>query len=147
DVTGSMSTVPRVIQENLPKLMGLLLRKGYLDHPHILVGAIGDVPNPDRAPLQVGQFEAGIEIENDLTNLYLEGGGGGGMSESYELGMYFIARHTKIDCFDKRGEKGYLFLIGDEMPYKKVKKSEVEKIIGDKLQADISVEELVQELE
>jgi (2Fe-2S) ferredoxin len=147
DVTGSMSVVPKIVQENLPKLMGLLLRKGYLDHPHILIGAVGDAANPDKVPLQVGQFEAGIEIENDLTNLYLEGGGGGGSSESYELGMYFIARHTKMDCFDKRGEKGYLFIIGDEMPYKKVKRAEVERIIGDKLQADIPVEELVQELE
>src|SRR5688572_4065958 len=29
DVTGSMNSVPRILQENLPKLMGLLLRKGY----------------------------------------------------------------------------------------------------------------------
>src|SRR5687767_5985710 len=37
DVTGSMRQVPRVLQAHLPKLMGLLIRKGYLDHPHILV--------------------------------------------------------------------------------------------------------------
>src|SRR5262245_1884995 len=55
DVTGSMQTVPRVLQENLPRLMGLLIRKGYLEHPHILVGAIGDAVS-DIAPLQVGQF-------------------------------------------------------------------------------------------
>src|SRR6266568_7167485 len=29
DVTGSMQDVPRVLQANLPKLMGLLIRKGY----------------------------------------------------------------------------------------------------------------------
>src|SRR5450759_243376 len=29
DVTGSMRQVPRIIQENLPKLMGLLIRRGY----------------------------------------------------------------------------------------------------------------------
>src|SRR5579884_1752900 len=32
DVTGSMRSVPRVLQENLPKLMDLLIRKGYLEH-------------------------------------------------------------------------------------------------------------------
>ncbi len=145
DVTGSMARVPHIMQEKLPQLMGLLLRKGYLDHPHVLIGAIGDA-TCDRAPLQIGQFEAGIEIENDLTNLYLEGGGGGQVTESYELGMYFMSRHTKLDCFDKRGEKGYLFIVGDEMSYKMVKKSEVSEIIGDSLQADIAVEDMMVEL-
>src|SRR5688572_15597103 len=42
DVTGSMQEVPKVLQAKLPKLMGLLLRKGYLAHPHIMVGGIGD---------------------------------------------------------------------------------------------------------
>src|SRR5208337_1837700 len=39
DVTGSMQKVPRILQENLPKLMSLLIRKGYLEHPQILIGA------------------------------------------------------------------------------------------------------------
>ena len=116
DVTGSMKGVPRVLQAHLPKLMGLLIRKGYLDHPQILIGAIGDA-TCDAAPLQVGQFESGIEIEEDLGKLYLEGGGGGHITESYELAMYFMARHTAIDCFEKRGRRGYLFIVGDEAPY------------------------------
>src|SRR5260370_14892084 len=33
DVTGSMQGVPRILQANLPKLMGLLIRDGYLNHP------------------------------------------------------------------------------------------------------------------
>lgn len=146
DVTGSMKEVPKVLQANLPKLMGLLLRKGYLEHPHILVGGIGDA-TWDRVPLQVGQFEAGIEIESDLTNLFLEGGGGGHLTESYELAMYFMARHTAMDCFEKRNQRGYLFIIGDEMPYPAVDPSEVAARIGDKLQAPIPTEELVRELE
>ncbi len=112
DVTGSMQTVPRILQANLPKLMGLLIRKGYLDHPQILIGAIGDA-TCDAAPLQVGQFESGIEIEEDLGKLFLESGGGGQVKESYELAMYFMARHTSLDCFEKRGQRGYLFIIGD----------------------------------
>src|SRR3954467_14915938 len=88
DVTGSMQTVPRILQENLPRLMGLLLRKGYLDHPQILIGAVGDA-TCDVAPLQVGQFESGIEIEEDLGRLLLEGGGGSSITESYELALYF----------------------------------------------------------
>jgi hypothetical protein len=146
DVTGSMQGVPRILQANLPKLMGLLLRKGYLEDPQILIGAIGDA-TCDTAPLQVGQFESGIEIEEDLGKLYLEGGGGGHITESYELALYFMARHTALDCNEKRGRRGYLFVIGDETPYPKVKRKEVARLIGDGLQADIPVEEQVAELE
>src|SRR5437870_4830733 len=110
DVTGSMQRVPRILQENLPKLMDLLIDRGYLDHPQILVGGIGDA-TCDRAPLQVGQFESGIEIEEDLGKLFLEGGGGGHITESYELAMYFLAHHTSMDCYEKRGQRGYLFVI------------------------------------
>src|SRR5690348_2121455 len=35
DVTGSMHTIPQRLQEKLPELLGLLLRKGYLEHPQI----------------------------------------------------------------------------------------------------------------
>lgn len=146
DVTGSMKEVPRVLQAQLPKLMGLLIRKGYLDHPQILIGAIGDA-TCDAAPLQVGQFESGIEIEEDLGKLYLEGGGGGHITESYELALYFMARHTAIDCHEKRGQRGYLFVIGDEIPYAKVKRKEVGVLIGDGPQTSIPVEEVVAELQ
>jgi hypothetical protein len=146
DVTGSMGCVPRIVQQRLCQLMGLLLRKNYLTHPQILIGGIGDA-TCDRAPLQVGQFESGIEIDEDLAKLWLEAGGGGQQTESYELAMYFMARKTSIDCLEKRGQRGYLFLIGDEMPYGYVKRKEVAKIVGDRLQQDIPVEEMVRELE
>ena len=29
--------------------------------------------------------------------------------------MYFMARHTSLDCHEKRGQRGYLFIIGDEL--------------------------------
>jgi hypothetical protein len=146
DVTGSMGQVPIILQANLPKLMGLLIRRGYLEHPQILIGGIGDA-TCDRAPLQVGQFESGIEIEDDLGKLYIEGGGGGQTTESYELALYFMARHTGIDCFEKRGRRGYLFVIGDEMPYPKVKPKEVAEVIGDGLREDIPTPALIRELE
>src|SRR5215831_12415893 len=145
DVTGSMQGVPRILQAHLPKLMGLLIRKGYLDHPQILIGAIGDA-TCDAAPLQVGQFESGIEIEEDLGKLFLEGGGGGHITESYELALYFMARHTALDCLQKRHQRGYLFVIGDEIPYPRVKRCEVAAVIGDKLQADLPVTGLLAEL-
>jgi len=145
DVTGSMRGVPRTLQTKLPDLLGLLLRKGYATDPQILFGAIGDA-TCDRAPLQVGQFESDNRMDEHLGRILLEGGGGGQMSESYELAMYFMARHTSIDCFEKRGRRGYLFIIGDELPYPQVKRREVERVIGERLRRDIPTKDLVAEL-
>ncbi|MER7132001.1 hypothetical protein [Streptosporangium saharense] len=145
DVTGSMGGVPRTLQTKLPDLLGLLLRKGYADDPQILFGAIGDA-TCDRAPLQIGQFESDNRMDEDLGRFLLEGGGGGQKTESYELAMYFMARHTSIDCFEKRGRRGYLFVIGDELPYPKVDRRQVRQVIGDSLRRDIPTKEIVAEL-
>jgi hypothetical protein len=144
DVTGSMGHVPRVLQTKLPQLLGLLLRKGYATDPQILFGAIGDA-TCDRAPLQIGQFESDNRMDDDLGRIVLEGGGGGQMTESYELAMYFMARHTAIDCYAKRGRRGYLFIIGDEMAYSRVKSREVRGIIGDETE-DIPLRQIVSEV-
>lgn len=145
DVTGSMRNVPRTLQAKLPQLLGLLLRRGYADDPQIMFGAIGDA-TCDRAPLQVGQFESDNRMDDDLSRILLEGGGGGQKTESYELAMYFMARHTATDCYAKRGKRGYLFLIGDEMAYPRVKRAEVGAVIGDGLQDDIPLADIVAEL-
>jgi hypothetical protein len=76
----------------------------------------------------------------------LEGGGGGQNTESYELAMYFMARHTSIDCYQKRGRRGYLFIIGDELAYPTVKRAEVERILGEEIGQDIPTEAIVAEL-
>ena len=145
DVTGSMSHVPVIVQSALPKLMGMLTGKGIVAHPQILFGAVGDARS-DRGSLQVGQFESGIEMDEDLRNFWLENGGGGGEpQESYQNAVYFFARHTSTDCFEKRGKKGFLFLMGDERPYPNVLRSEIQAICGDGLEADISTAEIVRE--
>jgi hypothetical protein len=145
DVTGSMGHVPRVLQSKLPQLLGLLLRKGYATDPQIMFGAIGDA-TCDQAPLQVGQFESDNRMDDDLGRILLEGGGGGQRTESYELAMYFMARHTATDCYERRGKRGYLFLIGDEMAYSRVKRREVAQVIGDGLEADVSLAGIVAEV-
>lgn len=145
DVTGSMGHVPTVLQQKLPKLYSLILERGYVEHPQILYGAIGDAYS-DRLPLQVGQFESDNRADEALENIVLEGNGGGGNHESYNVAAYFMARHTYIDCFEKRGKKGYLFFIGDERLYSTIEKAHVEHLIGPGLQDDISTEEIFEEL-
>jgi hypothetical protein len=44
--------------------------------------------------------------------------------------MHFMARHTSIDCHEKRGKRGYLFIIGDEMPYLAVSPQQVSQRLG-----------------
>ncbi len=145
DVTGSMGAVPRALQKKLPKLLGLLTDGGYAKDPQLMFGAIGDA-TCDRAPLQIGQFESDNRMDKDLERILLEGGGGGQKTESYELAMYFMARHTSIDCFEKRGKRGYLFIIGDEMPYPAVKPREVSGWIGDELPQPVPVRNLIAQL-
>ena len=132
DVTGSMRGVPRILQAKLPQLIGLLLRKGYVAHPQIMFGAIGDA-TCDRAPLQVGQFESGNRIDEDLGQILLEGGGGGQKTESYELAMYFMARHTAIDCSRKARPAGLPVHHRRRDGLPRVKPAEVTEVIGDRL--------------
>ena len=142
DVTGSMATVPRLIFNDLPTLFGLLQRKGYLEHPHVLFAAVGDW-TCDRAPIQVGQFEGGNEVENDLSKFWLEGGGGGQATESYELLLWFMAHRTVTDAWKKRGEKGFLFVIGDEMAYPKADARAVQDLFGVTLEADVPLRDVL----
>lgn len=146
DVTGSMGEIPGKLQKKLSPLMALLISKGYAAHPQILFGAIGDA-NSDQVPLQVGQFESGLEMEDDLGLIYLEGHGGGQNRETYELAHYFFLKHTSTDCFEKRGQKGYLFTMGDEAPYDIVRREQVLSLMGDTIEKDLSTAEIIKALE
>jgi hypothetical protein len=43
---------------------------------------------------------------------------------------YFAAMHTKIDCFLKRGQKGFLFTVGDEYPTPYLRAVAIESVLG-----------------
>lgn len=153
DVTGSMSQVPFQIQAELPKLMGHFLDdkasgKKYLGegYPAIMISAVDDVyaQGPDGC-LQVANFESGIEIDDALTNLWITHRGGGSYEESYGEALYFAARHTVHDHMEKRGRKGYMFIIGDEKTYPTVTREEVAEVIGATIQDDIPTEQIVRE--
>lgn len=143
DVTGSMGDIPRTLaRRDLPAFMKLLTDCSVPD-PQLLFMAIGDATS-DNAPLQVGQFESTAELMDQwLTWSFLEGGGGGTGSESYELAFYVAAQHIDMDCVAKRGRKGYLFLTGDELPYPAVSRHQVDGLIGEKLDEDIPIDEAI----
>jgi hypothetical protein len=147
DVTGSMGSIPELLaRKELPVFMKSLMEYGIAD-PQVLFLAVGDA-SCDRAPLQVGQFEsAAKEMDQWLTWSFLEGGGGGSMEESYELGLYFLARHTDIDCWSKRRHRGYVFMTGDENPYPRVSRAQIRQIVGDELDDDLPLAQVVSELQ
>jgi len=143
DVTGSMGSVPHfLVKDGLPKIMEGIIQAGIPD-PQIMFVAVGD-SNFDSAPLQVGQFESSDELlDKWLTAVYLEGGGGGNVGESYHLAWYFASKHTSIDCFEKRSQKGFLFTIGDEPVLESISKRHLEGIMGPGQYSDTTANELL----
>ena len=143
DVTGSMGDIPRMLaQRDLPNFMKTL-QTCHIADPQILFMAIGDATS-DNAPLQVGQFESTAELMDQwLTWSYLEGGGGGSGSESYELAFYTLAQHTDLDCWARRRKRGYLMMTGDELPYPAVSRHQIESLVGEHLDEDIPIEEAI----
>lgn len=145
DVTGSMGRIPEIIvKEKLGALMNTIIDNGVAD-PQILFGAIGD-HYVDNSPLQIGQFESGTEeLDKWLTSMYLEGGGGGQNKESYLLAWLIAGRHTSIDCFEKRNEKGFLFTIGDEKNWEKLEPNALKEILGYKQAEELTDKQLLEE--
>jgi len=120
------------------------LEQKPISNPHLMFMAIGDA-NFDRAPLQVSQFEADNRIVEQLTQIYLEHGGGGNSFESYNLPWYFAARHTVHDSYEKRAKRGYLFTVGDEEAPRALTVPQITTVIGDTLQRELTPAEMLGE--
>lgn len=113
DVTGSMGHLSQEILSAMDTVCTELYDRKPVTDPHIMTGAIGDAYY-DSAPIQASQFEADIRIAEQTRRLYIEHGGGGNYGESYALPWLLASDKTSIDCFEKRGQKGFLFTVGDE---------------------------------
>lgn len=143
DVTGSMGMIADALaRKGLGTMVEEILARKPVTDPHMMCLGIGDVLY-DQAPLQATQFEADIRIARQLERLWLEKGGGGNACESYNLPWYFAAMHTSIDCFEKRGKKGYLFTVGDEEPPCDLPAKAIARFIGDRVQRDFDSHELL----
>jgi hypothetical protein len=107
----------------------MLVRKDVVSDPQIAIGAYGDT-ECDRVPFQFSQFESDNRIDDNLDNVFIEGGGGGNSGEMSCGLAWFVARHVVTDAWEKRGKKGYLFLIGDECSLA-VSKAEAKRYLGE----------------
>jgi hypothetical protein len=131
DVTGSMDRVlDAIVRDGLNSLCKQIFERKPISDPHVMCMGIGDEECGDEAPLQVSQFEADIRILTDLEKIWLERGGGGNGHESYLFPLYFAATATRIDSYEKRQKKGFLFTIGDEEPQPSLAAGDIDKIMG-----------------
>jgi hypothetical protein len=144
DVTGSMGMLADTIaRQGLGTLFQSILDRKPISDPHIMFMGVGDA-NCDQAPLQVSQFEADNRIIGQLTNLWIEHGGGGNGFESYDLPWYFAAFHTAHDSIEKRGKRGYLFTVGDEEAPTAASRAQIKTILGDDLEANLDARAMLE---
>lgn len=146
DVTGSMGMVPDdLVRNQLGSLMDTMIDQGVRS-PQLMFSAVGD-HRCDKAPLQLGQFESSTQLVNDgLSRLWLEGGGGDA-PESYLLAWHAAARHTTMDCWEKRQQKGFLFTVGDDTTHTVFEGESQVKIFGYDRAQRVTARELLAEAE
>lgn len=135
DVTGSMGIFAKCIWDKLPMFYGQLRSKNYLPNPAISFAGVGDAYT-DKAPLQISEFKQGNALDDSISKLYLEGGGGGQHYESYELCGYYYGHEFFAENTDKK--KSFLFFVGDEGFYSKLKAEHIELVIGHSSREDVS---------
>lgn len=145
DVSGSMGEVPHALAtRTMPTFMEHVTTLS--PDAQVMFMAVGNAYT-DRSPLQVGQFETeAAAIDRWLSSMHIEGAGGG-LGESYDLAMLFAARHTAMDCDEKRGKKGYFFMTGDEPPFSHVSAATVSKVLGDALPEPMDIYAVTEELQ
>ena len=149
DVTGSMGFLAEVlVRDGIGTAFKEILERakdptsGMISDPHLMVMGLGDVRH-DRAPVQATQFETDLTIAKQTEKIYLEGGGGGNSTESYDAAWYMAAMRTKTDAWDKRGEKGYLFTVGDEEAPLGMTRAHIAKFFGEEANEDLDARQLL----
>ncbi|MCB9695065.1 MAG: hypothetical protein H6736_24945, partial [Alphaproteobacteria bacterium] len=129
DVTRSRGDDTRRLYDQLPKLMERLEAGNVVDGPGISFAAIGDADS-DKAPLQVGQFEADNRLDAVITSMWIEEGGGGTGQESYELAAWYYAHTNCVQLAAGSGRKGFFVFVGDEGFYPVVAGAHRASVLG-----------------
>lgn len=143
DVTGSMGGASVKVAQKLNEIMTTLYADDTIRDIEFCIMGIGDLAY-DWAPIQMSQFESDVRIAEQLDQIYFEAGGGGNHYESYSAAWYMGARHCDLDCW-KRGKKGIIITMGDELPNPYLPSGKLNQYTGDKTQADIESAILLEE--
>lgn len=147
DVTGSMGRLAvQMAQTGLGTLAKEIIERKPVSDPQLMFVGVGDA-DYDSAPLQPGQFEADLKAADQLSQIYIEHGGGGNRSEGYNLPWYFGATKTQLDCVEKGRRKGLLFTIGDEEAPPMLTRAQVAKVFGEDIPQDLSSKDVLAKVE
>lgn len=143
DVTGSMGKDPGVFFGKIPYMIHET--KEYLGKDaEVCMGACGDA-NGDKFPIQIRKFESTIEaIKKRLKELIVEGEGGDGIMETYELMALYFARLVEMP---KAKHRPILILIADEKPYPTVNTEYAKELLGITIKGHLSTKKLFEELQ
>jgi hypothetical protein len=99
------------------------------------MGGVGDA-HGDQYPLQLAGLARGGAIKDELLKTFVEGKGGSGCRESYELMAYYLLNNVEVS----EPKKSFVFFFADEVFYNEVSVSQVRKFIGGEAKAIDSVE-------
>lgn len=113
DDTGSMGTLPKILCDKWPMVVGQIYMNKYLDpkETEVSLSAVGDILS-DEAPIQICDFSKLRSLDEWLSRIWLEGNGGGQAKESYEMNAYFYARmcsmpNTETPIYMCTGDEGF----------------------------------------
>ena len=135
DVTGSMGDNAKMLYDKFPMLWGQLEQQNYLEDFSISIVANGDC-TCDGAPIQVCDFAAGKKLDTWIKRLFLEGGGGGQGTETYEMPAYFYAHKVRFTHPKADQQKPFYISIGDEAPNASIPRDALETHFGNKGKAE-----------
>lgn len=137
DITGSMGEWVKIIYDKFPMFYGQIMQHEYTFDPTVSFCAIGDA-ECSNVPLQVSEFSNSLNIDDNINKLFLEGGGGGNLRESYELAAQFYLENCEL----VNHEFPFLFITGDEAFFNEITKANVEKILGRKIEKNLNSREV-----
>ena len=130
DGTGSMQSWPAEIFDRLPLLYQTLSK--YRPNTEVSFSVIGDATS-DTWPTQISDFGKGVSLDDYLKALKPEGGGGGGMKESYELWGHFMNQY----CEMPKAISPTMIIMGDEKFYPAINPAQAEHYLGRTLQGPL----------
>ena len=149
DTSGSMSfCATKLAKDGLGDLIKSLLDHKPVTDPQIMINFYDDLAYcSGKIPLLAGQFESDLRILDSLERMSLTGRGGGNARESENGPWLFAARKTKIDCYDKRKEKGYIFTVGDECTPDPITVDQARNYLDIDIQATMSNKDILEEVQ
>jgi len=109
DITGSMGTLPKIIWDKWPGVVGQIEARNYLPDAEMSITAVGDTRS-DHSPLQVCDFDSLRNLDRWLKRVHFEEGGGGQGSESYEMIAYYYLHYLDMP----HAELPIFLMTGDE---------------------------------